>query len=736
MSFHRRAALIFLIAFAVRLVHVWQLRASPYFSTLLGDSRGYDTWARQLAAGDWMGHDVFYQAPLYPYFLGALYALFGRDLLMVRVVQAIVGSGACVLLGLTAARLFSVRAGLIAGLALAVYAPAIFLDGLIQKSTLDVFFVCVALWLVAELVAERAAIAKTATLEVGSAIGKNVEKGTVPFFAVLDSRERRLSLALGLVLGALTLTRENAMAMAAVGLAWMIAPTFEWRRVSPAAAARVVAYALALSLALAPVAARNAVVGGGFYLTTSQFGSNLFIGNNARATGTYMGLREGRESPAFERTDATEIAEAAVGHPLTPSQVSGFWRSRAIEFITSQPGDWLRLLGRKLLLLSSATEMIDTESQESHAEWSLPIRLTAWIGHFGVLLPLAAFGVIATWRERRDLWVVHAMAVAYAASVLVFFVVARYRYPLIPFAILFAAAGVVALPQYFRQTPRSRQIIALAVALGVAVLAQWRVETGDMMKAITETNLALALSEDGRTDEAVGHYRRALAVQPDYAPAANNLGVALRASGHLDDAIESFRHALDVRSDYAEAHYNLAIALLDRNEPQEAATHFEIASHALSPTLESHNNYGVALAAGGRLDEAIAQFTAALALEPHSAKVHRNIADALARQHRYDDAIEHYRRVTELDRRNPGAYYELGGVLLEAGRLRDAAEAFRAAIALAPDVAQAHTKLGIALAAQGKLDEAIEAFERALKLAPDFIDARRYLTIAREQRGF
>src|SRR5437899_24001 len=64
------ALAIFAVALLVRLIHVWQIRRSPYYSTLLGDSRGYDDWARQIAAGDWLGHDVFYQAPLYPYVLG------------------------------------------------------------------------------------------------------------------------------------------------------------------------------------------------------------------------------------------------------------------------------------------------------------------------------------------------------------------------------------------------------------------------------------------------------------------------------------------------------------------------------------------------------------------------------------------------------------------------------------------------------------------------------------------
>ena len=58
------------MALGLRLLHLWQMRGTPYFSTLMGDARGYDQWAQRLAAGDWIGSDVFYQAPLYPYFSG------------------------------------------------------------------------------------------------------------------------------------------------------------------------------------------------------------------------------------------------------------------------------------------------------------------------------------------------------------------------------------------------------------------------------------------------------------------------------------------------------------------------------------------------------------------------------------------------------------------------------------------------------------------------------------------
>src|SRR5688500_5952191 len=190
------AILIFAVALTARLVHVWQIRQAPFFTTLMGDARGYDAWATRLGNGDWFGGEVFYQAPLYPYFLGLIYALAGRDLLVVRVVQAIVGAASCALLGVGTARLFSPGVGLVAGLALALYAPAIFFDGLMQKSVLDVFFVCLALWLIARIA------------------------GADPDPPAKAGGYKRLWVALGGTMGALALTRENALIFIAVIVVW------------------------------------------------------------------------------------------------------------------------------------------------------------------------------------------------------------------------------------------------------------------------------------------------------------------------------------------------------------------------------------------------------------------------------------------------------------------------------------------------------------------------------------
>ena len=54
------------------------------FEVLVGDARVYDAWAREIAGGDLVGREVFYQAPLYPYVVGAVYTGFGAEPLAVE----------------------------------------------------------------------------------------------------------------------------------------------------------------------------------------------------------------------------------------------------------------------------------------------------------------------------------------------------------------------------------------------------------------------------------------------------------------------------------------------------------------------------------------------------------------------------------------------------------------------------------------------------------------------------
>ena len=79
--------------------------------------------------------------------------------------------------------------------------------------------------------------------------------------------------------------------------------------------------------------------------------------------------------------------------------------------------------------------------------------------------------------------------------------------------------------------------------------------------AETHFNLGNALRNQGKLDEAIAAYRRAIGIEPDRPEAYTNLGNALKAQGKLDEAIAAYRRAIGIKPDLAQAYSNLGIGL-------------------------------------------------------------------------------------------------------------------------------------------------------------------------------
>ncbi len=93
--------------------------------------------------------------------------------------------------------------------------------------------------------------------------------------------------------------------------------------------------------------------------------------------------------------------------------------------------------------------------------------------------------------------------------------------------------------------------------------------------APAHVNVGIGLEEEGRLDEAIQAYRRALLIDPERILAHYNLGNALVRKGLYADAASAYQKVLDREPDNASAHKNLGIALLYLSRPCEALLHFE-----------------------------------------------------------------------------------------------------------------------------------------------------------------
>ena len=155
----------------------------PLFRYPVVDAALHDVWAQRIAAGDWLGQgqDDVAKPPLYPPFLAALYATFGRQVAVVQCVQLVFGAISAVLAAMVGARLLGRAAGRIAGLLAAFYAPTVFFELQLVTPSLSIV------------------LNLAAMLALLGAMGWNVD-GAQPASAALP-KTRLLFTAAGLLLG-------------------------------------------------------------------------------------------------------------------------------------------------------------------------------------------------------------------------------------------------------------------------------------------------------------------------------------------------------------------------------------------------------------------------------------------------------------------------------------------------------------------------------------------------------
>lgn len=596
------------LALALRLAHWAAVRSAPFVAQLVVDSWEYDRWARQIAAGDWLGHGVFFQAPLYPYLLAVLYRVAGHSLDAVYLAQIALAVAGCFALYRAGRAMAGERAALAAAALAAIYGPFLFYDVQLLKESLAVTVACFLLW------------------ALGAA--------WAPATAGAEPRATgwRWLLA-GALLGVLALLRENALLVAPllVPLAWRGGG-------GVGRALRLGAFAGGILLVLAPVALRNGLVGGDFLPTTFQGGVNFYIGNNPRADGTYRPIVPGKQAPELERKEPARIAEQELGRRLGEGEVSRYWLGRALAWAREHPGDFLRLTLRKLGLFWSWYEWPDAVDYYDIRGQSPVYRLP--LLEFGGLTLLAALGLgyLGGGMARR-LAPALLFAAGWMLATAVFFLFARYRLPAVPALMLLAALPVADLVESLGSWRRGKaartaesgqpRLPWRAVGLGlvvVAALALPRVAGFAPRRDLVQFNLGRLAEERGDGESARRHYQAVLAVAPDDFLAWLDLG-------------------------------NLAAR---RRDWQEALACYQRAA-ALEPASDdAQSNLGGVYLALGDLPAAASHLDRALALNSRSVQALQNGALLRLRLGDLQGARELNRRTLEVDPTNPAA-----------GRLRD-----------------------------------------------------------------
>jgi protein O-mannosyl-transferase len=218
-------------------------------------------------------------------------------------------------------------------------------------------------------------------------------------------------------------------------------------------------------------------------------------------------------------------------------------------------------------------------------------------------------------------------------------------------------------------------------------------------------------------------YTATLQKNPSCWMAHYNLGIVLTEQGKTEDAVDHYRRAVALRSNYAEAHYNLGRLLVEEGQFDEAIAHYEKAAAINPADAEAQNNLGVTLFGIGRADDAITHYQKALQIRPDYAEASCNLANALIAKGDFDGAIARYKVCLAAFPDQREAQYNFASALLRRGRTDEAIVQYQKVLQLHPDSADAHANLGSAWLAKGRVRDAMAEYTKALQVSPENLAA-------------
>lgn len=448
------------------------------------------TWVARIAHGQ-LPEEPLYRALLYPWFL-SLFRLDGAAL--VQFATFIGGVFHCLnalLVALLALRMWhDRRAGWLSGLIYLCYPVAMYFSVQVLDMT---FAIC--LFLSALYCAVRASEERDSA----------------------RCRQWSWNTAAGLLAGLAVLARPNFLLAV---LALPFAPFLlnyasgQWRRV-------MVSTGILSGMVLLPLLAQgvfNYSKAGEFRVLPWQGGYNLFTANKTGANGKYY-----KQQVAFDevplganpnRLESEYLYQSATGLDFDIDAMNAYWREQLVTDVKADPIRWIGLMGRKVLYLLNDWEQYNNLTYAFHKERFAFLRYNP-LG-WGLLLisSIACLYLLRSSLNTRLLLLLTALFAMYAGGVLLFYVSARFRLPLVPFLVVFCGGFALLSPSHFKVFPRrvATMLAGIVCLGGVLVYGNW-FDAKDEATYIQDELLLAMASSDIEEDTFALYYSQAVLIR-------------------------------------------------------------------------------------------------------------------------------------------------------------------------------------------------------------------------------
>ncbi|RJP59412.1 MAG: tetratricopeptide repeat protein [Candidatus Auribacter fodinae] len=531
---------IVLLGMVLRILYLFDIARLPFFEYPVGDAKLYFDRALEILNGHIVSKETFFHSsPAYPYFIAVTYWLAGKSLAGTRIVQMLMGLGSILVIYAIGKRVFGRVTGLVAAFLMSVYPLFIYFEG-------DLMMIPVVLF----------------TLSLSC------------LFALMyqDTRKVRYMIFTGIMLGLNALGKPDTIMLAPFVALWLFFTDTLRRR----AVIHFFALVFSVCIVIFPFTIMNYLREKEFILLTSNGGVNLYIGNHAGADGMFhlpadSGLWDHR---LF--LSSKEVAERELGRRLSSSEVSRFWAGKAMDFMRTDPAGFIRLLGKKVLLIINRFEVSNHHNYYFFRKMSLSLRANPLQLVFLVFFAVMGFYyAVRDMRKNRNICIPFGYFCVTFMVTAMFFVTSRYRLPTVLFMLLFASFGLVKAWETIQEKAWVRAGIIYAVALTACVLSCIRFPEFGMSFNQEYNNMGNIYYEQGEYTKALACYQRTLKNNPYAIFAHYNIGNVYRKQGKSDLALSEYIREIEINPMFAGGYKAVAEMYLEKNNVKKAQEYLE-----------------------------------------------------------------------------------------------------------------------------------------------------------------
>jgi len=395
---------VFLVALSLRALFIVSYDSRMFLKQEFtgGDEGMYDAVAANIQAGHGLKLDNYYQArvsPVYPVFLAAVYSLAGHDIVLVRFLQALIGSLTTLVIFFLAELLFNEKTARIACVLSAVYYPFIQMPAYLMTEVLYTFLLSVTL-LLSLLVVRKPGVLNACA--AGACYSLTVLcRGTLLGFIVL--------FAVGLY-AAFSVRPAERIAYIMIVIAAVMIMLFPW-------------------------VYRNYQIFRGVIPGTNVSGYLLYMGNSPGATGGSGGFH----------ARGVDFFDVSIPPGLNEYEKDRYLKREAVAFIKENPKR-----AAELALLKFWNMW-----RPYHAG-TRPVSKVIMCCSYVPIVVFACIGVLFSLRDWRRYLLFYLLFAFYIGVHMVLIGIIRYRYPVEPLLIMFCAYGVTELWRRYRAQASSR----------------------------------------------------------------------------------------------------------------------------------------------------------------------------------------------------------------------------------------------------------------------------------------